>query len=79
MVNIRLSVEICDGPADRTPAGSSRPPRSDTIDQAINDEIEGLLAEATQGMKDDVRGSMEGALVKLRDNLHKSERAAREA
>lgn len=72
-------IERQQDPADRRAKKIVLTPRSDTIVQAINDEIEGLLAEATQGMNDDMRRSMEGALVKLRDNLQKGERGAREA
>lgn len=72
-------IERQQDPTDRRAKKIVLTPRSDSIVLAINEEIEGLLAEATQGMSDDMRKGMEGALLKLRDNLQKGERGLREA
>ena len=49
-------------------------PRSGAMLKAIDTEIEGLIAEATQGMSTEALAAMEAGLNQLRENLQKAVR-----
>ncbi len=67
-------IERQQDPADRRAKKIVLTERSGAILKAINTEIEGLIAEATQGMSAEARKAMEAGLNQLRENLQKTDR-----
>lgn len=67
-------IERQQDPADRRAKKIVLTPRSGAMLKAIDTEIEGLIAEATQGMSTEALAAMEAGLNQLRENLQKAVR-----
>lgn len=67
-------IERQQDPADRRAKKIVLTPRSGAMLKAIDTEIEGLIAEATQGMSAEALVAMEAGLNQLRENLQKAVR-----